>query len=215
MSDTLSLKENKQLIDGVESRVSVLEETSVMGEVLSSSLGTNEDLSSPTGSVHAKLKDIKNDINTTNSIFLPVPFGVELGNKTISGRSTDTILDISGKGILKHFMLRSSAALTLKIIADGVQIFDTKVVNGGYVSVNLLNEAAGYYIQTLAPGGTNQSAPNWQSFSTEKIQFGSRNTIRELMIGDGIGFRESLKITVTEINNATSAYACFGFGDIL
>ena len=96
-------------------------------------LGSNADASSATGSVHAKLKDIKDNAGSAIDVTRCIPFTKESNVKTIVVANTyETLLSISGKGFLTEAILQmidTQVSYGIKITIDGTVVAWSSTAN--------------------------------------------------------------------------------------
>ena len=86
-------------------------------------VGSNADASSATGSVHAKLKDIKANGGVAIDVTNCIPFHVEGYMNVAATSQYETLKSISGKGFLKEAIIQdysgASGSVKMKITVDG------------------------------------------------------------------------------------------------
>ena len=89
-------------------------------------LGSNADASSATGSVHAKLKDIKENGGVAVDISNCIPFVREQTAKLVVADNTyETLLSITGKGFLSKAILwneTNTSLIRIRITIDGIVV---------------------------------------------------------------------------------------------
>lgn len=97
---------------------------------INTNVGTNDDVASPTGSVHAKLKDIRTNLGTDFFKGVPKLYAVR-GNTANS--TTVTPLNVTGKGFVNQINLGISSAdyntSSAKLTIDGTVVFNTSLQN--------------------------------------------------------------------------------------
>ncbi|AEG61690.1 hypothetical protein [Desulforamulus ruminis] len=86
-------------------------------DTINTNVGSNADVSSATGSIHGKLKDIKANISSLASTKGPIGAS---GSSAVTSDSYITVLDISGPGLLHS--IRVSSSISNSVDGAGIRI---------------------------------------------------------------------------------------------
>ena len=110
-------------------------------------LGSNADASSATGSVHAKLKDIKANGGVAIDISNCIPFVREQTAKLVVADNTyETLLSITGKGFLSKAILWNeinTSPIRIRITIDGIVVLWVEG-NGQWKSIGMCQQTDVY-----------------------------------------------------------------------
>jgi hypothetical protein len=113
---------DKPTLDTVKTNVDTVK-TNV--DTANTNVGSNADAASVTGSLHAKIKELRTFLNTLIAS-VQKPRGIIAGNYTASTTSYVTALSVTGKGTLRHLFAYKTTSNTyqsnVKVIADGVTV---------------------------------------------------------------------------------------------
>lgn len=208
----------------VESKISTLNaEVSGVGSKIDSVKSDTTAINTKTTDIQNKVQQILDKPSSGGGKSNGVPFGVT-GYKYLNPYSSSSpfeIINIEGKGVLRHLYVHQGNNISsyVKCIVDGVTIMEFYKSDGaGYFNTNLIEfDPANNSFIALGTLSDHNIDLVYQSFSIGQILFSdsfSRGSTYEdkIIIGDGIGFENSLRI----IGYGSSAYSSyFAFGELL
>ncbi|MES1045280.1 hypothetical protein FOA22_12450 [Heyndrickxia oleronia] len=174
---------------------------------INKNVGSNADASSPTGSIHAKLKDIKGSLMDQIK-------PIRAASGQASSSSDVNVISITGKGRLHHavlstFVSTENCYLTVKI--DGAIVYygrdgNTNSISGLIGTDFISGSGASAILQVLS--AAQYGSTQYRPFTTNFLATYPQTSLQaaSVLLKDPIKFNNSLQVTIKTSDAGGTAY---------